>query len=287
MMETGSVSRSAEQGALRVRNAQASRARGNGNAEALRRVRNAEALRARNAELGGQLRAAAREGDDARMARLLSELLRVQGLTRGQRVSVQLKALLNMVDSLRRVALTDDLTGLYNRRGFMQSGARLLDVATRDVRAAHLIYFDLNHLQRTNDTLGRAAGDVVIRQMGNFMRDLYPSYGVYEVLGRLGGDEFAVLTMCPEYASRGAIVLRAGRRPHSGELAAPSLSVGVAHFNPRLPVSVDELLEAAEQAMYEHKRDTNRVVRADPPTRYDALLTASRRGGDEEMTRMG
>src|ERR1700704_2065495 len=257
MMETGSVSRSAEQGALRVRNAQASRARGNGNAEALRRVRNAEALRARNAELGGQLRAAAREGDDARMARLLSELLRVQGLTRGQRVSVQLKALLNMVDSLRRVALTDDLTGLYNRRGFMQSGARLLDVAPRDVRAAHLIYFDLNHLQRTNDTLGRAAGDVVIRQMGNFMRDLYPSYGVYEVLGRLGGDEFAVLTMCPEYASRGAIVLRAERRPrYSGDLAAPSVSVGVAHFNPRRPSGIDELLETAERAMYEHKRVT-------------------------------
>src|SRR3981081_807102 len=96
-------------------NTEASRARGN--AEALRRVRNAEALRARNAELGGQLRAAGREGDDARMERLLSELLRVQGLTRAQRVSMQLKALLNLVDSLRSVALTDDLTGLPNREG--------------------------------------------------------------------------------------------------------------------------------------------------------------------------
>jgi diguanylate cyclase (GGDEF)-like protein len=259
MMETASVSRSAEQGALRARNAEASRARNPAmrRAEALRRVRNAEALRARNAQLAGQLRSAVMEGDDARMARLLSELLRVQGLTRAQRVSMQLKALLNLVDSLRRVALNDDLTGLYNRRGFMKIGARLLDVATRDLRAAHLIYFDLNHLRRTNDTMGRTAGDVVIRQMGNFMRDLYPSYGVYEVLGRLGGDEFAALTTCPEYASRGAIVLRAGRRPpHGGDLAALSLSVGVAHFSPRLPVSVDELLETAQRAMYEHKRVT-------------------------------
>ena len=259
MMETASVSRSAPQGALRARNAQASRARNPAmrRAEALRRVRNAQALRASNAELGGQLRTAVMEGDDARMARLLSELLCVQGLTRGQRISVQLKALLNFVDSLRRVALTDDLTGLYNRRGFMKIGARLLDVATRDLRAAHLIYFDLSHLQWTNDTLGRAAGDVVIRQMGNFMRDLYPSYGVYEVLGRLGGDEFAALTTCPEYASRGAIELRAGRRPpHSGDLPALSLSVGVAHFSPRLPVGIDELLKTAEQAMYDHKRVT-------------------------------
>jgi len=254
-MQTGSVSRSAEQGALRARNAEPSRARGN--AEALRPVRSAEALRARNAELAGQLRAAAMEGDDAHMTRLLSELLRFQGLTKGQRVSLQLKALLNLVHSLRCVAVTDGLTGLYNRRGFMQIGARLLDVATRDVRSAHLIYFDVNHLEHTNRSMGRTAGDVMIRQMGNFMRDLYPSYGVYEVLGRLDGDEFAVLTTCPEYASRGAIVLRAGRRPpHGGDLAALSLSVGVAHFNPRLAVGIDELLETAEQAMYEHKRVT-------------------------------
>jgi len=45
-----------------------------------------------------------------------------------------------------------------NRRGFMQIGARLLDVATRDVRSAHLIYFDVSHLQQTNDTMGRSAG---------------------------------------------------------------------------------------------------------------------------------
>ena len=120
-METGSVSRSAEPGGPRARNPAMRRA------EALRRVRNVEALRARNTELAGQLRAAAMESDDA----LLSELLRLHGLTRGQRVSLQLKALLNLVHSLRCVALTDDLTGLYNRRGFMQIGARLLDIATR------------------------------------------------------------------------------------------------------------------------------------------------------------
>src|SRR6267143_2041934 len=133
MMDTGSVSRSAEQGALRVR----------------------------NAELADQLRAAAMESDDTRTTRLLSELLRLQGLTKGQRISLQLKVLLNLVHSLRCVALTDDVTGLYNRQGFMQIGARLLDVATRDVRSAHLIYFDVNHLEHTNRSMGRTAGDVM------------------------------------------------------------------------------------------------------------------------------
>jgi diguanylate cyclase (GGDEF)-like protein len=215
------------------------------------------ALRARNAELTGLLRVAALEGDEVRITRLLSELLRFQGLTKGQRVSLQLKALLNLVHSLRCAALTDELTGLYNRRGFMQTAARVLDVAARDGHAAHLIYFDVNQLERINGSMGRSTGDVMLRQMGNLLRDLYPSYGVYEVLGRLGGDEFAALTTRAEYASRSAIILRA-RRPQTSSYDLPplSLSIGIAHFNPQRPVGIDELLEGAEQAMYEHKRVT-------------------------------
>lgn len=215
------------------------------------------ALRARNAELTGLLRVAALEGDEVRITRLLSELLRFQGLTKGQRVSLQLKALLNLVHSLRCAALTDELTGLYNRRGFMRTAARVLDVAARDGHAAHLIYFDVNQLERINGSMGRSTGDVMLRQMGNLLRDLYPSYGVYEVLGRLGGDEFAALTTRAEYASRSAITLRA-RRPQTGSYDLPplSLSIGIAHFNPQRPVGIDELLEGAEQAMYEHKRVT-------------------------------
>ena len=215
------------------------------------------ALRARNAELTGLLRVAALEGDEVRITRLLSELLRFQGLTKGQRVSLQLKALLNLLHSLRCAALTDELTGLYNRRGFMQTAARVLDVAARDGHAAHLIYFDVNQLERINGSMGRSTGDVMLRQMGNLLRDLYPGYGVYEVLGRLGGDEFAALTTRAEYASRSAIILRA-RRPQTSSYDLPplSLSIGIAHFNPQRPVGIDELLEGAEQAMYEHKRVT-------------------------------
>src|SRR3981081_4418872 len=97
MMEAALVPRSAEQGALR----------------------------ARNAELAGQLRAAAMQGDDARVRRLLSELLHFQGLSKGQRVSLQLKALLNLVQALRCVALMDELTGLCIWAAFMRTGQRV------------------------------------------------------------------------------------------------------------------------------------------------------------------
>src|SRR5215469_13601252 len=98
---------------------------------------------ARSLEIAGQLRAAVLEGDDARIARLLSDLLRVRGLTKGQRVRLQSRALLNMVHALRSAALNDELTGLLNRRGFMQSATRFLDLALRDQQAVHLIYFRL------------------------------------------------------------------------------------------------------------------------------------------------
>jgi predicted signal transduction protein with EAL and GGDEF domain len=125
------------------------------------------AVRARNVELSGQLRCAVMDGDDARIARLLSDLLRVQGLTKGQRISLQLKALLNLVDSLRAAALNDELTGLYNRRGFVQTATRLLDVAVRDAHPANLVYFDVGQLRLVREGAGHAADDVQIRQMAS------------------------------------------------------------------------------------------------------------------------
>jgi diguanylate cyclase (GGDEF)-like protein len=209
---------------------------------------------ARSLELGSQLRAAVMEGDEKRIARLLSELLRVKGLTKGQRVALQLKALQNLVHALRSVALNDETTGLYNRRGFVQTATRLLDLAARDELPAHLVYFHLDQVELVTGAVGRSAGDVLLRQMGNFLRDLFPSYGVYEVLGRLSRDEFAALTTSTEYASRNAILLRLQKPQRSCDLPALPLRVGIAHFDPVRPVAIDELLDSAQQAMQAHDR---------------------------------
>jgi len=130
----------------------------------------------RGLELASQLRRAALEGDEARIARLLADLLRVKGLTRGQRVALQLRALVNLVHALRCAALNDEVTGLHNRRGFVQTATRLLDLAARDQKGAHLVYLRLGQLKRlTDDTdeVGPSAADVLLRQLGNFLRDLY------------------------------------------------------------------------------------------------------------------
>ena len=205
----------------------------------------------RSLEVASRLRAAIMEGDDARIARLLSDLLRVRGLTKGQRVRLQSRALLNLVHSLRSAALNDELTGLLNRRGFMQNATRLLDVALRDRQAAHLIHFSLDvGLPERDDADGGAAcaRDLLLRRMGNFLRDLFPSYGVYEVLGRLSAGQFAALTPLAGHASRSAIMLRA-RSPENGrDTPALPVQVAIAHFDPAHPVAIDELLQEAARA---------------------------------------
>jgi len=236
---------------------------------------------ARGLEVAGQLRAAIMEGDDARIVRLLSDLLRVRGLTKGQRVRLQSRALLNLVHSLRSAALNDDLTGLLNRRGFMQTATRLLDVALRDSHAAYLVRFRLDVDGAAAAAADRGCGrEVLLRRTGNFLRDLFPSYGVYEVLGRLSSEEFAALTLLAEHASRSAIRLRA-RSPERGCIAAAlPLQVTVAHFDPALPAAIDQLLQNAARATAGRAPLTEVAsVGSAPPIRPDARLTVSGRWG--------
>jgi GGDEF domain-containing protein len=195
----------------------------------------------RGLDVASQLRSAVSSGDDARISRLLTELLRVKGLTKGQRVRLQQRALCGVVETLRAAALNDELTGLCNRRGFMQSAMRLLDLAVRDARHARLFHFSID---RAADDAS-ALASVTLRQLGNDLRDLFPNYGVYEVLGRLEGMTFAALTLDTREPLSSCTALRVRTASAGEELSA--LHIGVALFDPSGPRSLDELLQRAVQ----------------------------------------
>jgi len=213
--------------------------------QAVAKLADARVLRARNAELANQLRVAAEDGDEARLTRLLAELLRCKGLSRGQRIALQQRALLGLVRSLRSAALSDDVTGLHNHRGFVQVGTRILDVAARDGRPAHLLCLGVEGLERVFEQQGRAGGHMLLRQTGNLLRDLFPGYGVYEVLGRIGHDEFAALSTDAVWLTRQGVQVRVGRALRRSACASLALRSAVAHFDPRRPIGIDELLEHA------------------------------------------
>jgi diguanylate cyclase (GGDEF)-like protein len=218
----------------------------------------AGAWRTRSVEFARELGAAALQCDDALVARRLSELLRIEELPPAQTRALQLRTLTELIESLRSAAMTDELTGLYNRRGFLQCGMRLLDVAARECQSARLVYLDLNNLKEVNDTAGHASGDILLKDAADLLRDLFPAYGVHEIVGRLGGDEFAALTTNARYCASQDTMLAHLARSDAACVALPSLSLslswGIAYFNPRRPVAMDTLLALAEQAMYAHKR---------------------------------
>jgi GGDEF domain-containing protein len=236
-------------------------------------LRRSNDSRARVLEISAQLRVAVTNGDDAGINRLLGDLLRFKGSSRAQSIALQHRALLSLVHLLRSAAMNDELTGLPNRRGFIQCATRLLDLAVRDRCPHRLIYIHLS-------PQGAAAVPMIaLRQIGNKLRDLFPDYGVHEALGRLGAGEFAALTPRVEYLSRDSILQRIGATPAGPGSAGPRFDVGVAHFDPLNPSAIDELIaRSAQQAM--QARDTLFRIASSatgPPMRSGASLTVSGR----------
>ena len=210
-------------------------------------------LRTRHEQIAAQLRAAVLQGDELLINGLLSELLRLTGASPGQQLALQLQTLTQLFRMMQSIALTDDLTGLYNRRGFLRLGTRVLEVASRELQPACLVYLDLDNLKHVNDTEGHAAGDLLIRQTADFLRSLFPRAGVHDVLARLGGDEFVGLAVGCQISEA---ALRAVNSEASlGDASGLPLSVGIVHFDPHHPLGITELLARAEHVMYTEKRE--------------------------------
>lgn len=238
-------------------------------------LRRTNDFRARLLEIAAQLRTAVGYGDDAGIARLLGELLRFRGSNRAQSIALQQRTLQSLLLLLRSAAMNDEVTGLYNRRGFLQCGTRLLDLGIRDRCPHHLIYL---RLALHEDPSG-ALPEMALRQMGNTLRDLFPDYGAREAIGRLGAGEFAALTPRVEFLSRDSILRPIAARLASHGSARVRLEVGIAHFEPLNPVGVDELLaRSAQQALQARASAARNASSATgPPMRNGASLTVSGR----------
>lgn len=243
-------------------------------ATAVVQLRRTNDSRARVREISSQLRVAVANGDDAGITSLLGELLSFRGSSRAQSVALQHRALQSLVYLLRSAVMNDELTGLLNRRGFLQCATRLLDLAVRDRRPHRLVYFRLSPKAD-----GVAMPTMALRQMGNTLRDVFPNYGAHEALGRLGATEFAALTPRVEYLSRDSVLRQIAQTAAGRAPAGTRLDVGIAHFDPLLPVGIDELFARSMQQALHAREPLGRTASSSsgPPTRSDALLTVSGR----------
>lgn len=167
-------------------------------------------------------------------------------------------------DELRALSLVDELTGLYNRRGFLTLTTQQLKLCDRSMRPALVVFVDLDGMKRINDELGHDVGDRALIETASVLRQVFRHS---DVVGRLAGDEFVVLAVDAEPDSREAIEQRVAAKvaevnAREGREYQLSLSIGVAIYDPAKPEMVEEVLARADALMYESKR-ARKVMRTD------------------------
>lgn len=162
------------------------------------------------------------------------------------------------------LATTDPLTGLLNRRAFLDQTRRELDRARRHSRDLGLLVLDLDHFKRVNDEHGHEAGDEVLRAVTAAFKE---TVRATDVMGRIGGEEFTVLLpeTGPEGAERAAESIRAAVEslcvPSGDALISPTISIGVADLG--RSHSLEAAFALADRALYAAKHaGRNRVVAA-------------------------
>jgi diguanylate cyclase (GGDEF)-like protein len=166
---------------------------------------------------------------------------------------------------LRSLALKDDLTSLYNRRGFFALAAQQLKVTRRKSQGLLLFFADVDHLKQINDAYGHGEGDLALTRTAAALERTFRNS---DVLARLGGDEFAVLALEASSEDQETILRRLER--HLQEVSAEerrydlSVSVGVARLDPKQSSSLGDLLAKADRAMYEAKGTHSKVWMSRP-----------------------
>jgi diguanylate cyclase (GGDEF)-like protein len=172
-------------------------------------------------------------------------------------------ASLQLRDTLREQSSRDPLTRLFNRRFLEEALARELRLSGRNHLPVSVLFLDLDHFKKFNDTFGHAAGDVVLQSLADlFLR----FFRTTDVCCRYGGEEFAIIL--PESSSKDAViraeVLRAEvkslRLQYKKETLGPlTVSIGVAAY-PEHGSTAEELLKIADQCLYESKARGRDVV---------------------------
>jgi len=169
-----------------------------------------------------------------------------------------------MEQKLQEMTITDDLTGLLNRRGFFTLAEQQCKLSDRAGMQIYLLYIDLDGFKTINDELGHEAGDQALIDTANVLRKTFRES---DIIARIGGDEFVVLLADPSEPDIENIVIRHVTKnleihnEQSGRNFVLMFSMGVANYNPERPCAVSELLTQADELMYEDKKRNKSPLR--------------------------
>lgn len=157
---------------------------------------------------------------------------------------------------IHQLSISDELTGLLNRRGFFLLAQPALELAKRNAHSCLVAFLDVNGLKRVNDIHGHEIGDELIRDVADVLR---ATLRKSDIIGRMGGDEFCVLVCEPEgdlpvLRKRIFEAFQEFNETHD-RVYCLSASVGLIHVWPADSCTLEQLLARADELMYEEKRE--------------------------------
>jgi diguanylate cyclase (GGDEF)-like protein len=172
-----------------------------------------------------------------------------------KKASDEITARKNLEDKLREASITDELTGIYNRKGFFELAGHQFYSATRNNNFMTLYYLDIDDLKYINNRYGHIEGDNALKDMAEI---LTTTFRKSDILARIGGDEFAVLMVrSTDYKSENITNRlentindnnRTGERPFKF-----SVSIGEVAYDPEIEMNFDDFIKAADSLLHEQK----------------------------------
>ena len=174
--------------------------------------------------------------------------------------TIELEKALDVVqetsEKLERLSVMDELTGLYNRRGFMTLAKQQIALKERNNNDLLLVFFDIDGMKMINDTLGHSVGDLALVSLANQLKKAFRST---DVIARIGGDEFVVLAIECSIREYRKIKSRLDRSidefnaTHHQQFQL-SVSAGAAPFDPDAKFTIEQLMEEADAELYKEKK---------------------------------
>ncbi len=192
-----------------------------------------------------------------------AEYLRIEVEERTQELAnrtIELEKALDVVqetsEKLERLSVIDELTGLYNRRGFLTLSKQQIALKKRNNNDLLLVYFDIDGMKKINDTLGHSVGDYALMSFANLLKKVFRSS---DIIARIGGDEFVILAI--ECTIREYKKIKGRLDQVIDEFNASknqqfqlSVSAGAAPCDPDTTFTIEQLMEEADAELYKEKK---------------------------------
>lgn len=176
----------------------------------------------------------------------------IRDITRRKQMEEKLK---NALEKVKSLSLTDELTGLLNRRGFITLAQQQLKMAQRNRSLLVLLYMDLDGMKSINDTYGHDQGDKALKLVAKVIKFTFRES---DLIARIGGDEFVALAIGASRKTSEVFRQNLEKKLKGMNIKKKfpfnlAMSLGVAHFHSNSKASVHDLLKRADKRMYQEK----------------------------------